>query len=322
MDKKIMKSLLLVLILVFSGCSAKLSDKKESFEVKGINYTIQLPSTWEPTTDFKVKYSNEAVFGAQDKKSNSILVVMGERKELETINEDFVKRMRTELKNQYNYEKESEIYMKEFEIGKYKGVKYTLDTMFEKRATWLHLYYIETEHGLLQLNYYSANDGNHKKRAEIIDESALSVKEVNDTGDKASTDTDEIVFKNENVSIELVGVMTLEGDDGQKLLALRYTVTNSGEKSAITAKVWDEAVQVTQHDTALTEGKLPKENTILDIPKLTEQKQEAIPIGKSNESVSLYELSDTSEVTLIPSKERFPDASDVPLTVVNEEGDK
>lgn len=322
MDKKKTTSLLILLLIVFSGCSAKLADKEESFEVKGINYTIQLPSSWEATTDFKVKYNNEAVFGGQDTKSNSTLLVMGERKESVTIDDDFGKRMRTELKNQYNYEKESEIYMKELEIGKYKGFKYTLDTMFEKRSTWLHLYYIETEHGLLQLNYYSANDGNHKKRAEIIDQSALSVKEVSDAGDKVSTDTDEVVFKNENVSIELVGVMTLEGDDGQKLLALRYTVTNSGEKSAITAKIWDEAVQVTQHDTVLTEGKLPKENTILDIPKLTEQKQEAIPIGKNNEGVSLYELSDTSEVTLIPSKELFPDASDVPLIVMNEKGDK
>lgn len=323
MTKKPIKVLLLFLLLVFSGCSAKLADKKESFEAQGIDYTIQLPSSWETVTDFKVKYSNEAVFGAQDTKSNSTLVVMGRRKEAVTLDEDFGKRMRKELKEQYNYKKESEIFMKEFKLGKYKGYKYTLDTMFEKRSTWLHLYYIETAHGLLQLNYYSANDGGHEKRAEIIDESARSVKEVSDSGSDTSDETNEVVFKNETLSIELTGVMNLNGEGSKKLLALRYTVENIGEQD-VTAKIWDEAIQVTQNGQTLAEGKLPKENTLLDIPKLIEQKNQAIAIGASAESVSLYELKDTSEVTLIPSKERFAGADEIPIVITTaaEEGDK
>ncbi|MFD2305197.1 DUF5067 domain-containing protein [Enterococcus termitis] len=312
--KRIMIPIVLLLI-VFSGCSAKLADKEESFKAKGIEYTIQLPSTWETTTDFKVKYSNEAVFGAQDTKSNSTLVVMGERKETVELDDDFGKRMRKELKTQYNYDKESEIYMKEFKIGKYKGFKYTLDTMFEKRSTWLHLYYIETEHGFLQLNYYSANDGGHEKRAEIIDQSARSVKEIADSGNESSAESEEVVFKNETVSIELTGVMNLEGEGDKKLLALRYTVKNTSEKTAVTAGLWDEAIQVTQQGKELKEGKLPKSNTILDIPKLIEQKKNEIQVGKTGESVSLYELTDTSDVTLVPSKDLFVDAKEVPIVV-------
>lgn len=154
----------------------KIIEKKESFEGKGIEYTFQLPSTWEKSLDYKVTYSNEAIFGAKDTKSNSTLVVMAERKESMDLT-DFGNRIRKELKKQYNYKDEADIFMKEFNVGKYKGYKYTLDTTFDKRESWLHLYYIETAHGMVQLNYYSAKDGNYEKRAEIIDDSARSVKE-------------------------------------------------------------------------------------------------------------------------------------------------
>ncbi|MGX7148302.1 DUF5067 domain-containing protein [Enterococcus ureasiticus] len=308
---------LVVLLLIFiSGCSAKLSDKKEVFDGKGIEYTIQLPSTWEKTLDYKVTYSNEAIFGAKDTKSNSTLIVMSERKESIEL-ADFGKKIRNELKKQYNYKKESDIFMKEFKVGKYKGYKYTLDTTFDKRESWLHLYYIETANGMVQLNYYSAKDGEYKKRAEIIDESARSVKEVKDKG----TDADEeenVVFQNDDLSLTLTGVMNVTGAADKKLLALRYTVTNKKKNQSITADKWDTLIQVTQNGKILVQGELAKDNSILDIPKLIEQKSKAVDGGSSIEGVSLYELKDDSDILLIPDKDIFKNATDVPIVVLNE----
>ncbi|MBO0446716.1 hypothetical protein IGJ55_002221 [Enterococcus sp. AZ170] len=307
--------LILVLLIFISGCSAKLSKKKESFEGKGIEYTFQLPSTWEKSLDYKVTYSNEAIFGAKDTKSNSTLVVMAERKESMDLT-DFGNRIRKELKKQYNYKDEADIFMKEFNVGKYKGYKYTLDTTFDKRESWLHLYYIETAHGMVQLNYYSAKDGNYEKRAEIIDDSARSVKEKKDNGAESETE-DEIVFQNDDFSLTLTGVMNVTGETGQKLLALRYTVVNKTKDQAIKADKWDSLIQATQNGKQLVEGKLANDNSILDIPKLIEQKTKEIPAGNSLEGVSLYELKDDSDVLLIPNKETFKTADDVPIAVLS-----
>ncbi|WP_086312451.1 hypothetical protein A5821_000148 [Enterococcus sp. 7F3_DIV0205] len=316
MKKKII-GLGFILLLVLSGCSAKLSEKKESFDGKGIDYTFQLPSTWEKSLDYKVAYSNEAIFGAKDMKSNSTLVVMSERKESIDLT-DFGKKIRKELKKQYNYKNESDIFMKEFKVGKYKGYKYTLDTLFDKRATWLHLYYIETAHGMVQLNYYSAKDGNYEKRAEIIDESARSVKEVKDNGPKADTEDEEIVFENDELTLSLTGVMNVVGEAEQKLVALRYTITNKSKEQSIKADKWDTTIKVTQNGKTLTQGKIAQDNTILDIPKLIEQKNEIIPQEGSLEGVTLYELKDDSDVLLIPEKTVFNNAKDIPIVVSNE----
>lgn len=316
MNKKNLGLVLLLLIFI-SGCSAKLSEKKETFDTKGIEYSFQLPSTWESASDYKVTYSNEAIFGAKDTKSNSTLVVMAGRKESIDL-DGFGKRIRKELKKQYNYKNESDIFMKEFKVGKYQGYKYTLDTTFDKRASWLHLYYIETEHGMVQLNFYSAKDGNYEKRAEIIDESARSVKEVKDQGAEADDDEDSVVFENDDLSLSLTGVMNVAGESKQKLLALRYTVTNKTKNQSITADQWDTLIQVNQNGETLTEGKLAKDNSILDIPKLIQQKAKEIAPGGTLEGVTLYELKDDSDALLIPAKDAFKNAEDVPIVVLNE----
>lgn len=319
MDKKV-TVLLLFMVIFISGCTAKLSDKKESFEAEGIAYTIQLPSTWETTADVKVTYSNEAVLGAQDTQSNSTLIVMGERKESIELS-DFGTRMRKELQKQYNYKEASDIFMKEFKVGKYKGYKYTIDTVFDKRESWLHLYYVETAHGLIQMNFYSAKDGNYEKRAEIIDSSVQTVKETKDNG-KEEKDEGTIVFENDDFVLELTGVMNLAGADKESILALRYTVTNKGEQE-ITPEKWDQLIQVKQNNERLQAGTLAKDNAILDIPKLMKQKDQKMSKGESLEGVSLYELTDGSNVILTPSEEVFTSAEEVPLVIEGtEKGDE
>lgn len=111
--------------------------------------------------------------------------------------------------------------------------------------------------------------------------------------------------------------MNVTGETGQKLLALRYTVVNKTKDQAIKADKWDSLIQATQNGKQLVEGKLANDNSILDIPKLIEQKTKEIPAGNSLEGVSLYELKDDSDVLLIPNKETFKTADDVPIAVLS-----
>lgn len=304
-------------LFIISGCSAKLSDKKQSFEAEGIQYQFQLPSTWEVTKDYKATYNKSAVFGAKDKKSNSTLFVLASRKENVDL-ADFGERTRKELAKLYNY-KAKDIYMKETKVGKYKAYKYTLNTTFDKRSTWLHLYYIETEHGLVQFDFYSADDGQHEKRVDIIDSSAYSIKEKEDQG--PVEDEDEILFDSSALNVKVTGVMDLAGENDTLVYVIRYMVTNKGKQDDITPKKWQELIKVTQNDQELQEGTVKKDDQVVDITKLLEQQNQTIPSGESLEAVVIYTLKDkTKDIVLTPSKEVFTDAEPVHLTLAKVSG--
>lgn len=304
--------ILMSIFIIISGCSAKLSDKKEPFEADGIDYQFQLPSTWEPTKDYKTTYNKSAVFGAKDKKSNSSLFILASRKEEVDLN-DFGKRTRKELAKLYNYKPE-DIYLKESKVGGYKAYKYTLYTTFEDRSYWLHLYYIETEHGFIQLDFYSADDGNYKKRTAVIDSSAYSIKEVKDNGPEK--EEDEIAFDSPMYNLKVTGVMDLAGDKETSVYAIRYAFTNKGDNGDVTPEKWNELIQVTQNDQVLVEGKAKEDEQVVDISKLLKQRAEKIPTGKTIEAVVVYTLKDKkSNIELTPSKEIFKDAESVQLTL-------
>lgn len=308
--------IIILICLTISGCAAKLSDKKQSFESDGIQYQFQLPDSWEATNDYKATYNKSAVFGAKDKKSNSALFVLASRKENVDLN-DFGKRTRKELAKLYNY-KEKDIYMKESKIGKYKAYKYTLNTTFNERSSWLHLYYIETEHGLVQFDFYSVEDGEHEKRVEIIDSSAYSIKEKKDNGPE---EKDEIVFDSTTLNIKVTGVMDLTGEADTSVYAVRYKLTNKGEQADITAEKWDELIKVTQNDEELEKGKIKTDEQVVDISNLLKQRTEKISIGKSMDAVVLYTLKDKkNDVVLTPSNKVFTDVKPVHLTVSVDSG--
>ncbi|EOH98902.1 hypothetical protein UAY_02171 [Enterococcus moraviensis ATCC BAA-383] len=310
-------SILVLSLLVISGCSAKLSDEKQSFEADGIEYQFQLPSTWEVTKDYKATYNKSAVFGAKDKKSNSSLFVLASRKENVDL-DNFGERTRKELAKLYNY-KAKDIYMKESKVGQYKAYKFTLNTTFDKRSMWLHLYYIETEHGLVQFDFYSADDGKYEKRVDIIDSSAYSVKEKEDQG--PVEEEDDIAFDSSELNVKVTGVMSLAGENDTSVYAIRYMVTNKGKQEEITPKKWQELIQVMQDDQVLQEGTVKKDDQVVDITKLLNQQNQKIPAGKTLESVAVYTLKDkTKDLVLTPSKEVFKEAEPVHLTLETDSG--
>lgn len=95
--------------------------------------------------------------------------------------------------------------MNSFELNGGKGYKYTVQTRIDNKKSWLHLYYVETESGMVRFDFYPADDGKHKKRAEIIDESVRSLKEINASGVETQEE-DEIAFENDSVALKLVGL--------------------------------------------------------------------------------------------------------------------
>ena len=316
--KKVIFGLFFLLVTI-SGCAASLSKRVDTFESDGISYEIQLPNSWEKKDGFENKYSKEIIFGAEDKKSNSKLLVMAQRKKKMEFNDSFGKEMKKKLAKQYGYQKVDEIYMDEFSIGKNKGFKYTLDTMFDEKESWLHLYYIETENSIVQLNFYSAKDGSYKERAKIIDESAKSIKETADAGPTDETSDETFLFKNDDFSIQVTGVLTIKGTENTNLLALKYSVNNTDNKEDLTPMIWTQAIEVKQGDSILETVELPKNNAVLEVSELFEKRFEKISVGNSLESVVLYQLKDTSNVLLIPSEKVFPNSKDVPLEILKQE---
>ena len=316
--KKKLRILFLMLSFLFAGCSAKLAEEESSFEGKGIHYNFQLPSTWNTTNDFQTVYSQQAVFGATDTKSNSSLFITVERKDKVELT-NFGENMRKEVASLYGYKKADDVYMKEFKLKGKKAYKYTVKTKFAKRTVWLHLYYIETESGMVRFDFYSADDGQYEKRAEIIDRSVRSLEEGKDLGEETSEDEEdsEIVFENDTVTLKLVGIMQIDGEDAKQLAALRYTITNKGA-ATISANFWEEQIQVKQQEEHLENGQLPKDTAVLDLSKLIGRKKEIIATNETVEAVSLYELKDMSNLKLIPSKKLFSETKSVYIPLTSE----
>lgn len=219
---------MLLFLLFMSGCGQKLSEKEASFTGNSLEYTIQLPDSWKKTTNYQTKFNESAVFGAEDTKSKSQLYVLVDRKN--KINtKEFGKEMQQEIAIRYGYKKASDIYFKEEKKEDKTFYKYTLRTNFDKQNVWLHLYYVESANGMVQVVIYSANDGNYKKRSEMLHESLLTLQEIKDLGEDESFEKP-ILFENQKISLELIGVMPIQSNQNNQMVALRYKVTNKHRK--------------------------------------------------------------------------------------------
>lgn len=311
---------LLSLLLIFTGCSAKLSEKKQTFSDQGISYSIQLPSSWEKEKDPKEGYGQKAIFAAKDKKSNSTMFVSTTRKETVDL-KDFGKKTREQLAKTYNYENAEDIYMKEFKLKDYQAYKYTAFTKFKDKDVWAHLYYIETKTGFVQLAYYSADDNDYEARSKIIDQSARSLQETKvDTtykAEKEDNDTelenDSVIVKNNDVSFDIKGFRKIAGQENQTLLIVGYETKNLTDQK-VTADLLKEVVTVTQKGQLLKEMELPKseENSALDV--LVKHQKDLLEKDQSVETAAIYELNQiTGEVVLTFDSEKFPEQDPVIL---------
>lgn len=315
MKKKISVLLLLVTCFVLLiGCSGKLSDKKESFEGQGLSYQFQLPAKWEKINSFQEKFNKQAVFGAEDTRSNSTMFIMMYLKSSVDLNE-FASKTRLELQKRYGYKKLDDVYMKEYQINKNKAIKYTIYTSQEGKPVWAHFYYVETKHGFVEFIFYSANDGDYKKRSEIIDESVQTLIETESTetssdttnsSNTESTSGDTVEVKNDKIAFTIDGVMTLIEEDKSKKLVLRYQLTNLGDDKVIPKEV-QSYITATQKDRKLEPEKISDSNQDLDLKELEKLSEKEVAKGESNEGIWVFSIQDTSDVVLTFDQEQFKD---------------
>ncbi|MGC6769555.1 DUF5067 domain-containing protein [Enterococcus sp. LJL51] len=315
--KKIISSLVL-LVVFLSGCSAKLSEEKEAFSDKGVSYEIQLISGWELDSNPIEKYGQSAVLGASDTNSNSFMFVSTNRLE-EADMKTFAKDRRKELAKTYGYDDPEDMYMKTLEWGGKEAYKYTAFTKFSKVEVWAHIYYLQTEDRIVQIVYYSADDGGYKKRSEIIEESVLSLEQTEvdpewqeETEETTEEEIEGIGVKNDAVAFDIRGFQKAKDADGNSLIVIRYKVKNLGTE-AILPEVFDQSIVLTQKEKTLKRTELPESESENEAGDLWEKRAQPIDPEKSGETVSVYRLDNgTDEVTLTFTAADFPEQE--PLT--------
>lgn len=313
--------LLICLSLFFAGCSNKLSKEAQTFSEKGSTFSINLPKNWEEDKNFKAHFGLQAVLGAEDKKSNSYMFILTTPVE-EVTEKNFGEETRKKLAERYNYKKADDIYMSELKIDDKPAYKYTLNTYYKEKSVWAHLYYIWTEHNFVQMIFYSADDGSYQKRAEIIDESALTFKETKFdqkkqdqiSKEEEQDEGDIVTVENADMKISISASRYMTGKDEEELLAIRYTFTNL-KQEPVAPNMWQEVISATQDGKELTIGTLPEDTPFLDVKSLVEKQAEPVSTGESSDSVVVYKINNSDEVTLSFSQEAFPEQESYQVVV-------
>lgn len=320
MKNKSVHFLLLLIIIWLAGCSAKLSDKKETFSAQGMAFTFQLPSSWENDPKYQENYGQNAVFAAIDTKSNSKMFISATRKDTMDL-KGFGNKTRQQLSQTYDYKNVEDVYMKEFKVNEYPAYKYTVFTKLKEKDFWAHIYFIETRTGLVQLVYYSADDSDYENRAKIIDESARSLveTEADETYEETSTDqqkdnaSDSVKVTNDKYTFEIKGFRKIKSTDDEDLLVIRFETTNNLENN-IQADILKDVVKVTQNEQLLSETILPTSETDTPLGLLEKKKTQAVSKEHSVETILVYKLKKNSgEVILNFLPEQFPEQEPVIL---------
>lgn len=307
--------LLCSILVVLIGCSEKLSDQKNVFEGQGTTYSIQLPSpNWEKETEKDgEKYGLKTSFSAADKRSNSYMFVS-----VTPVNEvkynGFAEETRKKLSKRYGYEKEKDVYMKEFKIKEHQAIKYTVSTTFNKKPVWAHLYYIWEENEFVQLVYYSADDNKFKDRSLLIQDSVETLKETNFDVEKAedlkkqkqAEQGDTYKVENEQMVATITAVRKIPIDGQKDLFAVRYTFTNLS-KEATSPDAFISLVKAKQNKKEMISKSLPENTSFIDVKELEINQKKKIEQGSSIDSVVFFELEDSSSVEISFSQEAFPE---------------
>lgn len=306
--------ILAISVSFLAGCSKEPIEKqKETVEGSGLTYTFQLPKYWKKQENFTEQYGKQAVFGAQDGKSNSgMFVLIFPKKDVEK--KEFGKRTQSELANRNGYKKAEDVYMKEYTVNKQKAFKFTFETTVASKRSWAHFYCLFTENGVIQFMFYSANDTSYKDRVKLIDASVETVKQTAYDAEVAAKEAEkehgqEITLeKKDHYRVMITGLGKMSGDDEKELVMLRYTLTNQ-DKDVIQPASWEESIQIKQGSQLLKPASIPKKNTSYEVEELVRNGMSNLEPNQTIEGVLLYELSGKESLQLqlnegIDSKEQ------------------
>lgn len=287
--------ILVLLLFILSGCSAKLADEKTTFEGAGHQYEFSLPDTWkqqEPSV-YKKNYGETAVFGAEDEKSDSFMYILTFPID-EVVLEGFGEKTREDLQKVHGYKNSEDIFMKEYEVNGYPAFKYTVNTFYKDDSIWVHYYYIVTENSLVQINYYSADDRNYEKRVEILNESADSLKEIGEATIETEESTSEIesnslYTENDLLRFDVTGYRKITVAD-QEYLAVRFKIMNKAD-TAVTPALWYEKTTLKQGENKLAQAEFPDDAEAANLKELAVTNKEPVLKGQEQEGLAFYKVS-------------------------------
>jgi len=321
--KTIFIAFFLSILVLIAGCSQnKLSDKTTEVEGKGTTYSFQLPATWEKQDAFQSVYGTQAVYGAEDTRSNSNLaVVIISKDQIEE--KDFGERTRKSLAAQNGYENEEGVFFVQDEINGNQVFKYTFETTFMGKKTWAHYYSIFSDHAVIQFLYYSAKDSSYEDRVNIIDKSIETVKEVSYSQEKAEAEaneaeSDKISFSTDAYEVEIVGLGSLKDQNDQNLVAVRFKYTNKKDNTQL-ANSWVKDVSLTQASVPLTTTKLPDDSSNYEIVRLQQAAEASIGKGETQEGVLLYKINGEASIDFVLNESLQSDQKEYSLQIPKKE---
>ncbi|MBP1046497.1 hypothetical protein I6N96_09385 [Enterococcus sp. BWM-S5] len=300
MNKKRVIWLMAVIVLVLSGCGAKLSEEKEEFSSNSYVYQFNLPSTWVKRTeaDYKAEFGTRTVFAAEDKQSKSQMFIQISSKEQLDLT-DFGNATRENLKKIYGYSNLEDIYMMDYEANGNQIYKYTLNGSYKDESVWVHSYYVITDEEVLELIFYSADDNRYEDRVKIIDESVdtlVEKKQKNESKTKESdaavteesTELPETAVESEQMTVNVAGFRKVTVED-QEYLAVRFSILNNSEKD-IKPLIWYEKTNVKQGESVLKQAEFPDSDEVGNLKVLAEDNKKTLKPGESSVGLAFYSL--------------------------------
>ncbi|MBL1224033.1 DUF5067 domain-containing protein [Enterococcus sp. BWR-S5] len=309
------KGFLMIICSLFllSGCQKySLRESADDFSFNGSEYSLKLPAGWEAEEDSKATLNGSSVFGAKDRNSNSVMFIRAD-KEADLSKEALEKHAKKYLKNYYDVNSTE---MDSFTANKRPGIHYTFRADYEEKDSWLDIYYVSTENGVLEFFFYSQVDNSYEKRKEAFDDSVETLSEKV-TGEVTEDSSEELNNKVQNDTLSMqLSSYKIETEEAGQLLVIRYVYTNKERKAYRPIDKWQEFVKVTQDDHALKEA--GHENLSDDtLAYLAENSQKELNKNEVIEAAAVYSLeADSRELIIITfDQTEFPNKKPITIQV-------
>ncbi|MCA5013663.1 MULTISPECIES: DUF5067 domain-containing protein [unclassified Enterococcus] len=301
----------LMSLLILAGCqNTTLQKESEEFSANQSDYTLYLPTGWEREANPKEEINANAIFGGNDTKSNSMFYMRAEsaenlsKEQLETYTKKYLKKYYDIKNNKGDY----------FSLNDRSVFHYSFEGTYEKKPSWLDIYYISMENSVVQFFFYSPQDNSHETRQKTFVALIESLKET-----KAKTTTmessEELANKvtNNNFTLQVSTYEIDEVEDDQ-VLVIRFLYTNKEKTKNIPIEIWNKYVTVYQKEQQLVQS---KETTLSDhtLLYLQENATKALEKDEVIESVVVYPLQkgNASDVQIKFDSAAFPNKQ--PLTI-------
>ncbi|WP_265459249.1 DUF5067 domain-containing protein [Enterococcus sp. HY326] len=290
------------ILVLLSACDAQnLAGEPVEFSALEGSYSIKLPENWEEEKEPTTLFTSDTLFGAQDTKSLSYMMVRGYEEELFTEEgqlEDYGETLYSERYVLENVEQTN------FKVGDYFGRHYRLQSQFQRKETWLDVYLVSVENAVIEFQFYSPIDRSASSREKLFTECVQTL--VVDTPSQEITNQDTEASVGEAIAedykLKMSSYQVME-EDGTNYLVIRYLCTNTSSTTIVPEEKWMEAVTVSQSGQELAATNGVSDSEIMYLLGLGTQ---VLQGNYSIECAAVYQLdSSTEAVTLDFDKELF-----------------